>query len=179
MFNHFTENTWPIPNKLIMLKIKTYIDKDLYAYSYIPHIYCQERNIGYRQYNDDPGQFYFANMLYDNEQTIIQFQDVVNSDKYEWCYYQDYVNYDMDPQWIKFDKDDLKTYPHIDAGQIYSETYWVTYKAYDCEQLKVAKASFSYSNRWFADYDCWNFDPYDQILYYTKCHDFEPHPHTI
>jgi len=40
MFKNFTENTWPIPNKLIMLKIKTYIDKDLYAYSYIPHIYC-------------------------------------------------------------------------------------------------------------------------------------------
>jgi hypothetical protein len=53
----------------------------------------------------------------------------------------------------------------------------VTYKTHDSGQLRVAKASFGNSNRWFADYDCWCFDPFDQILYYTKYHDNEPKPY--
>lgn len=73
-------------------------------YSYMPYMYWQERHVGWSEYNDDPGDFFFTNMLYDTEETILQAQEVVDTENYQWCYYGSH-------KWIKFDMNDKNTYP--------------------------------------------------------------------
>lgn len=178
MFKKFTKQSWPKIGTPIIIKSKSSYN-GIQIYSYMPYMYWQERSYGWSQYTDDTGQFFFANMEFDTEDTIIQAQDVIGVDEYEWCYYDLFTETmnKLSINWVKFDINDPKTYPFVEQKELYSKSYWVTYRCYQDKKLKVAEACFSHRFRWSANYDSWNFDPYDQILYYTLYYSNCPEPY--